>query len=145
MQALTQESGTAISIAKTFITHRFLRSQEVMWDAIDLSICSINEVCVGIIVANLPPLRKTILGLFSRVIPARFATSLGGSRKHTSKFHQSSSHFSSRGRTRLDDKGDDESERHILELQDRKYGVGITKTTQVSVQGDAKSQRTPSP
>lgn len=142
MQALTEESGTAISIAKTFITYRFLRSQELMWDAIDLSICSINEVCVGIIVANLPPLRKTILGLTSRVMPSKYVTSVGGSRKHT---HQTSSHFSSRGRTRLDDKDDDESERHILELQDRKQGVGIMKTTQADVQGDGRSQRTLSP
>ncbi|KAG9186679.1 hypothetical protein G6011_09787 [Alternaria panax] len=135
--------GTGISVAKTFVTYKFLRSEEMMWDAIDLSICSINEVCVGIIIANLPPLRKTVLGLFSRVLPGSYGTGAGSSRKRSS-FHPTSSPFSSRGRTKLDNNDDDESERHILELEDRKHGVKITKTTQVDVrEGNAVSQ-TPS-
>lgn len=143
-QALIWESGTGLSVAKTFITYKFLRSQEMMWDAIDLSICSINEVCVGIIIANLPPLRKHILGLFSRVLPGSYATGAGNSRQQNSQFHPNSSHFSSRGRTKLDNKDDDESERHILELEDRTQSVKIMKTTQVSVrEGNAHSQ-TPS-
>jgi hypothetical protein len=117
----------------------------MMWDAIDLSICSINEVCVGIIIANLPPLRKTILRLFSRVLPPSYASNGGVSRKHTSQFLPISSHFSSKGLTKLDNKDDDESERHILELEDTKQDAGIMKTMQVSVRdGDAQSQKTPS-
>ncbi|CAN9154491.1 unnamed protein product [Alternaria alternata] len=136
--------GTGLSVAKTFVTYKFLRSQEMMWDAIDLSICSINEVCVGIIIANLPPLRKHILGLFSRVLPGSYATGAGNSRKQNSQFHPNSSHFSSRGRTKLDNKDDDESERHILELEERTQSAKIMKTTQVSVrEGNAHSQ-TPS-
>ena len=114
-----------------------------MWDAIDLSICSINEVCVGIIIANLPPLRRTILGLFSRFLPASYAISFGVSRRNTSQFYPASSHYMSKARTKLDSKGDDESERHILELEDRVQCAGIMKTTHVSIrEGDAQSQRT---
>ncbi|KAH7069137.1 hypothetical protein BKA63DRAFT_536377 [Paraphoma chrysanthemicola] len=136
--------GTGISIAKIPITYRFLRSTELMWDAIDLSICSINEVCVGIIIANLPPLRKIILGLISSIVPASFATNFGGSRKQTGHSHRMSTLHSSKGHTKLDDKADDESERYMLELEDRKV-PGITKTTHVSIRDDeARSQRTPS-
>ncbi|KAI4660340.1 uncharacterized protein J4E78_005043 [Alternaria triticimaculans] len=137
------ESGTGLSIAKLFITMKFLRSEEPMWDAIDLSICSINEVCVGIIIANLPPLRITILGLFSRFLPAGYATSFGVSRRNTSQFYPASSNYISKARTKLDSNGDDESERHILELEDRIQCAGIMKTTHVSIrESDAQSQRT---
>tara|TARA_R110002003_G_scaffold232_1_gene16720 strand:- start:1132 stop:1500 length:369 start_codon:yes stop_codon:yes gene_type:complete len=117
----------------------------MMWDAIDLSTCSINEVCVGIIIANLPPLRKIILGLLSNVLPASFATTLrGSSRKQTGQTHRMSTMHSSKGHTKLDDKADDESERYILELEDRKP-PGIMKTTHVSIRDDdVRSQQTPS-
>jgi hypothetical protein len=141
----THTSGTAVSIAKIFITIKFLRSQEMMWDAIDLSICSINEVCVGIITANLPPLRKTILGVFSKILPTSFATSMGvASRKHGSRFHPTVSQYTSKRHTNLDNNGDDESERYILELEEKKT-YGITKTWQFSVrEGDVQSYRTAS-
>lgn len=122
----------------------FLHTDELMWDAIDLSICSTNEVCVGIIVANLPPLRKTILGLLAHVVPASFATTLGISKK-TSGSHSyggGSSHFSSKRRTRIEDDTDDEDQQGILELEERKHNSGIVKTTHVSVCGDARSART---
>ena len=117
----------------------------MMYDAIDLSICSINEVCVGIIIANLPPLRKTILSLLSHIIPASMATSLGvTSRKHASQFHPTASTYTSKGHTKLDNHGDrdDESKRYILELEERKES-GIRKTTHVSIrEGDVRSQKT---
>lgn len=110
-----------------------------MWDAIDLSICSINEVCVGIIVANLPPLRNTILSLFPKIIPASFATAMGVSQKPTSQFDMVPSHYASKGRTKLQD-DDEESERCILELGERQRNWSIMKTTQVDVYNeDAKS------
>ena len=141
---LTCSRGTALSIAKIPITFRFLRSKEMMWDAIDLSICSINEVCVGIIIANLPPLRKTILGLLSRVLPASFATTFGvSSRRQASQSHPISNVYNSKGHTKLDNGGDDESERYILELEERKSTTGIVKTTHVSIRdGDAQSHHT---
>jgi hypothetical protein len=107
-----------------------------MWDAIDLSICSINEVCVGIIVANLPPLRKTINGILAKVLPAGFSSTMGvGSRKQASQSHPISNLYSSKGHTKLDNEGDDDSERFILELEDRKP-AGIVKTTHVSVRDE---------
>ena len=135
-QQLTSSRGTGLSVAKIPITHKFLRSTEMMWDAIDLSICSLNEVCVGIIIANLPPLRKTILGFMSRVIPASFATSLGvSSRRHIGQAHPMSNMYTSKGHTKLDNTEDNESERSILELEDRKTS-GILKTTYVSIHED---------
>ncbi|KAF2027633.1 hypothetical protein EK21DRAFT_102349 [Setomelanomma holmii] len=134
--------GTGISIAKIPTTFRFLRTKEMMWDAIDLSICSINEVCVGIIVANLPPLRKIILGLLSNILPANFANTLhGSSRKQPGQSHRMSTMHSTKGHTKLDDQADDESERYILELEDKK-GPGIMKTTHVSIRDDdVRSQK----
>jgi hypothetical protein len=111
----------------------------MMRDAIDLSICSINEVCVGIVIANLPPLRKTILGVLSRVIPASFATTRGmSSRKHAGQARPISYVYSSKGRTKLGDTNDNESERSILELKERKSS-GITKTTDVTIYDEAQS------
>ncbi|KAJ4295035.1 hypothetical protein N0V90_007043 [Kalmusia sp. IMI 367209] len=136
--------GTALSIAKIPITYKFLRSKELMWDAIDLSICSTNEVAVGIIIANLPPLRKTINGLFARFLPASFATSMGiTSRRQQSQNNPIASMYSTKGHTKLDNSADDESERYMLELEDRKpSGSGIMKTTHVSIrEGDARSQQ----
>ncbi|EUC45544.1 hypothetical protein COCMIDRAFT_95192 [Bipolaris oryzae ATCC 44560] len=131
--------GTGLSVAKISITAKFLKSQEMMWDAIDLSICSINEVCVSIIVANLPPLRNTILSLFSKIIPASFATAMGVSQKPTSQFDIVSPHYASKGRTKLQD-DDEESERCILELGERQQNWSIMKTTQLDVHNeDAKS------
>ncbi|XP_014553095.1 hypothetical protein COCVIDRAFT_40810 [Bipolaris victoriae FI3] len=131
--------GTGLSVAKIPITTKFLKSQEMMWDAIDLSICSINEVCVGIIVANLPPLRNTILSLFPKIIPASFAKAMGVSQKPTSQFDMVPSHYASKGRTKLQD-DDEESERCILELGERQRNWSIMKTTQVDVHNeDAKS------
>ncbi|KAF2127474.1 hypothetical protein P153DRAFT_295109 [Dothidotthia symphoricarpi CBS 119687] len=119
--------GTALSIVKIPTTYRFLRSKEVMWDAIDLSICSINEVCVGIVIANLPPLRKTINEFLSKVLPTKFASSAGvASRKQPSQIVLSSMTHSSKGHTKLDNQGDSESERYILGLEDRK-SLGISR------------------
>lgn len=134
---LTHHSGTGLSIAKIPITAKFLRSEELMWDAIDLSICSINEVCVGIIVANLPPLRKTILGVFSRILPESFATAIGVSRKHNSQFNAVSLQYTSKGRTKLQDDADGESERCILKLGERQQHWNIMKTTHVSICDEA--------
>ena len=101
-----------------------------MRDAVDLSICSINEVAVGIVVANLPPLRKTINSLLAKILPDKFATTLGmGSRKQASQ-NPIASVYSAKGHTKLDNSADDESERYILELEDRKSsGNGIMRTT----------------
>ncbi|KAI8931829.1 hypothetical protein NX059_011466 [Plenodomus lindquistii] len=124
--------GTAISVAKIPTTYRFLRSKEFMWDAIDLSICSINEVCVGIIIANLPPLRKTLMGLFPSFLPASLISNTGASRKQTSRTNQSLRTYSTKGHNRLPDSHDADSERYILELEDRK-NAGITRTTRVEI------------
>jgi hypothetical protein len=107
-----------------------------MYDAIDLSTCSINEVCVGIVIANLPPLRKILIGVISKAVPATFMTTMGGSsRKRPSQYHPNSTVYSSKGHTKIDSSGDDESERYILELEDRK-NPGIVKTTHVSIRNE---------
>ncbi|KAL1604764.1 hypothetical protein SLS60_004304 [Paraconiothyrium brasiliense] len=137
--------GTALSIAKIPITYRFLRTKETMWDAIDLSICSINEVAVGIVIANLPPLRKTINNIMAKILPAKFANSLGmTTRKQQSQSNPIASVYSTKGHTKLDNSADDESERYMLELEDRKAsGSGIVKTTHVTIQDDAWSNHQP--
>lgn len=127
--------GTALSIAKIPTTYKFLRSKEPMRDAIDLSICSVNEVCVGIIIANLPPLRKTLNGLLSRIIPASLTGNSGGASR---KMNSRTNHLSSKGHNKLPDSGDGDSERYMLELEDRKP-AGIVKTTRVDV--DGRSQK----
>jgi hypothetical protein len=133
---LTQSRGTGISIAKIPITAKFLKSQEVMYDAIGLSTCSINEVCVGIVIANLPPLRKILIGTISKAMPSGFFTTMGGSsRKRQSQYHANSTGYTSKGHTKIDSSADDESERYILELEDRKI-PGITKTTHVSIRNE---------
>ncbi|KNG48646.1 hypothetical protein DDE82_002708 [Stemphylium lycopersici] len=132
--------GTGISITKIPMTTSFLQTDEPMWDAIDLSICSINEACIGIIVANLPPLRKTILSLLSHVVPARLASTLGISKKTSGgSYGAGSSQFSSKRQTRIEDDTDDEDQQGILELEERKHNSGIVKTTHVSVCGDGRS------
>jgi len=74
-------SDTSLFIAKIRVTFIFLRSTESMWDAIDLSTCSIKEVCIGIIIANIPPLRSSILGLLSRTLPDSLANIMRESRR----------------------------------------------------------------
>ncbi|KAL5371404.1 hypothetical protein DPSP01_014284 [Paraphaeosphaeria sporulosa] len=132
----------SLSIAKISITYKFLRSKEPMWDAIDLSVCSINEVVVEIIIANLPPLRKTINNLLANVLPARFTTTLGlSSRKQLSQSNPIASVYNARAHMKLDNSADNESERYMLELEDRKTpGQGIVKKTHVNIQGDARSE-----
>lgn len=112
-----------------------------MWDAIDLSICSTNEIAVGIVIANLPPLRKTINNILAKILPANFASTLGvTTRKQQSQSNPIASVYSMKGHTKLDNSADDESERYMLELEDRKAsGSGIVKTTQVTIQDDARS------
>ncbi|TID25697.1 hypothetical protein E6O75_ATG03560 [Venturia nashicola] len=109
--------GTSISIVKIPMTCRFVRSKELFSDAIDLSICCLNEVCVEIIIANLPPLRKTILGMLSHVLPASVATSIGASSKNQGgQSHRLSIISSSKRRTILDEQDDKWSDRYILDL-----------------------------
>ncbi|QDS73256.1 hypothetical protein FKW77_004272 [Venturia effusa] len=137
--------STGISIAKIPITYKFIRSKELWWDAIDLSICAINEVSVGIIVANIPPLRKTILGLMSRVLPSGFASTLGlSSRKQTGQSHRMSTVQSSKRHTMLEERADEWSERSMVD-SDLGRTSWITKDTQVNVRDEeARWQRTPS-
>lgn len=138
-------SGTGLSIAKIPITYKFLRTKEVMSDAVDLSICSINEVAVGIIIANLPPLRKTINGLMARILPEKFASTLGVTTRKQQSQNPIQSVYSTKGHTKLSNtSADDESERYMLELEDRKVsGSGIVKTTQVDIREDARSNHQP--
>lgn len=112
-----------------------------MWDAIDLSICSIDEVCMDIIIANLPPLRSTILGILSKVLPASFATTIGATSRHQPD--HSHAVYGTKGFSKHDKIDDDESERYILELEERKVSV-ITKTMHVTIERNgAGSVRAP--
>ena len=117
---------------------KYFQSNEILRDAVDLSICSINEVCVGIIVANLPPLRRTILGLFSKFLPESCSINMG---KHTSQYTTSQgSPYNSKSHVERETITDNESERCILELKGRPQSSGIMKTTHVMIHnGDAHS------
>ncbi|KAE9976089.1 hypothetical protein BLS_002273 [Venturia inaequalis] len=131
--------GTSISIAKIPITYRFLRSKEFFSDAIDLSICALNEVCVGIIIANLPPLRKIILGMLSDVLPTSMSSKLGASsRNQGGPSHRMSTVPSSKRRSMVDELADEWSERYMLDLEDGKaHGINIRDD-------EARTQQTPS-
>lgn len=145
VRLLTLDSGTSLSIAKIRVTYVFLRSTEPMWDAIDLSTCSIKEVCVGIIIANIPPLRSSILGLLSRIVPDGFARIMREStRSRHGRSYQASTRNASNRSAVSAEPPDNESEQSILELEDGTL-PGIIETTEVVVQEEgAMSQQTPS-
>ncbi|KAF2826691.1 hypothetical protein CC86DRAFT_291449, partial [Ophiobolus disseminans] len=55
---------TTISALKLWDFQRIQNQKEIYYEFVTLSIWSITEVAIGIVVANLPPLRKSFDGLF---------------------------------------------------------------------------------
>jgi hypothetical protein len=49
---------------------RIQNKKEAYYESVTLSIWSMSEVTAGIVVANLPPLRKSLESLLKRVIPS---------------------------------------------------------------------------
>jgi hypothetical protein len=81
------------------------------------------EVAAGIVVANLPPLRKSFDKIFRRVIPSIASNNI---RFSLATYHSQS----------LRPKGDGESDKAILddiELDERQRDPGIMKTTQITI------------
>jgi hypothetical protein len=64
---------TAISAMKLWDFQRLQGLKEVYYESVTLSIWSMTEVSMGIVVANLPPLRKSFDRLLKHVLP-KFST-----------------------------------------------------------------------
>jgi hypothetical protein len=136
-------SATICSVFKTVELRAITKTQDPTWDGVNLTIWSSCEASIGILIASLPPLRTAFDHIFQRILPSTLQNSskmpqygYGG---HSTNGNirmgtfQSSKAYRSRlpGESVLDNDGD--SDRAILEVEDGK-GLGITKTTQVSIQ-----------
>jgi hypothetical protein len=65
---LTGSSCTALSAIKLWDFQRLQGLEEVYYESVTLSIWSMTEVSIGIVVANLPPLRKFFDGLLRNTL-----------------------------------------------------------------------------
>ncbi|KAF2635097.1 hypothetical protein P280DRAFT_412298 [Massarina eburnea CBS 473.64] len=136
---------TTISALKLWDFQLLQTSTEAFYDGVSLSIWSITEVSVGIVVGNVPPLRKHFDVWISRVLPSLGSKS---SSRHTDSYGlptyrtngtrntMNVEGMSGRGerlRSRTDP--DNDSDMAILnELEEeRLYHKGIIKTTLVEV------------
>jgi hypothetical protein len=73
---LTLFSCTTISCFKLWDFQRIQGKKDVYYESVTLSIWSLVEVSIGIVVANLPPLRKSFDGLLRHVISGSVTSKL---------------------------------------------------------------------
>ncbi|KAI4650627.1 hypothetical protein J4E93_002984 [Alternaria ventricosa] len=135
--------ATICSIFKTIELKAITKTQDPTWDGVNLTIWSSSELSIGILIASLPPLRKAFDHLFKKFMPSTLTGSGktphygygNSSAAHGNSIHmknfQGSKAYHSRlpGESILD--GDDESDRAILD--DDQKGSGIMKSTDVQV------------
>jgi hypothetical protein len=126
-------------------------TREIHWDLVTMTLWATAETTVGIMVANLPPLRKSFEKLFKSFLQS---TSTGGMNTtgtragNTSNAFQMQSYRSqTRHRSMMDglagygtrqSMSDNGSDKAILEASDGEHGrqmpsQGIVKTTEVTV------------
>jgi hypothetical protein len=93
------------------------------------------EVTAGIVVANLPPLRKSFDNLFKHILPS--AGSNNALSRHRSSVHKLDSYNLPTYHAQITrSRGDGESDKAILEEDegdDRQYRPGVMKTTHIDV------------
>ncbi|KAG9235330.1 hypothetical protein BJ875DRAFT_374471, partial [Amylocarpus encephaloides] len=127
-------SGTILSIIKLFWLYRILQlKRDYLYEGVSLTLISGLEVGVGMITANLPPLRKTFEGILGRVLPASMLSSTSRGTPSDGMGHACNSTVK---RSRMDETArsdDGESEVGILEDYGKK-GPGIWKTTRVTIE-----------
>jgi len=140
---LTSHSATICSIFKTIELKAITKTQDPTWDGVNLTIWSSSELSIGILIASLPPLRKAFDHLFKKFMPSTLTGSgktphygygnssvAQGNSIHMKNFQGSKAYHSRLpGESILD--GDDESDRAILD--DDQKGSGIMKSTDVQV------------
>jgi hypothetical protein len=114
---------------------RIQYKKEIYYESVSLSIWSMSEVTAGIVVANLPPLRKSFDDLLKHVIPSTGSNNvLSRNRSLNHKFE--SYHLPTYHSQINRSKGDGDSDKAILEVEsdDRQHGSGIMKTTEIEIQ-----------
>jgi hypothetical protein len=114
---------------------RIQNKKEAYYESVTLSIWSMSEVTAGIVVANLPPLRKSLESLLKRVIPSAGSDDILSRNKSLNyKFESYNlpTYHSQINRSR----GDGDSDKAILEVEseDRQQGPGIMKTTEIEIE-----------
>ncbi|KAF2024212.1 hypothetical protein EK21DRAFT_117999 [Setomelanomma holmii] len=131
---------TMISALELRDFQRIQGSREVYYESVTLSIWSVTEVAIGIVVASLPPLRKSFDGFFkhmiSSVISKNALTGVRPSRTGFEKFNLPM-YRSQQGRKVTDD----DSDRAIVEdaeIEDGRWNSGFLRTTRISI--DKQSQ-----
>jgi hypothetical protein len=158
-------SCATISALKLWDFKRIEGRKETYYEAISLSVWSSTELSIGIVVANLPCLRKYLDGWFSKVLPGSFSKSgtggFSGNKSGNSHGYNLPALRSSINKPdglggkgeRLhsrDDLGDGDSDKAILEEADREDNSGadegfngIMKTTHVHIHDgkDSNSMR----
>ncbi|KAJ4299121.1 hypothetical protein N0V90_004365 [Kalmusia sp. IMI 367209] len=155
--------ATLCSIFKTVELRSITGTTDPTWSGVNLSIWSGSELQVGIFIASLPPLRKAFDRLFHKYLPGLTtshkspgygtpADAYGGRSGHTNgdirmntmgKGDRSTRKSYHVGESVLD--SDSESERAILEDEERRAGSGIIKTTGITVTEEARSTHHDSP
>ncbi|KAL1801325.1 hypothetical protein ACET3X_001667 [Alternaria dauci] len=141
---------TAISAIKLWDFQRLQGLKEVCYESVTLSIWSMTEVSIGIVVANLPPLRKSFDGLLKNVL-SECSTSRSTLSRFQS-FHLPTYHtqydlrVTDQGRTGRSAKshgattvtGDHESGKAIIEdvyLGEGKHSDELMRRSEVSIEG----------
>lgn len=146
---INPSSATICSIFKTIELRTITHTQDPTWEGVNLSIWSNAELCIGILITSLPPLRKAFDSLFQKILPStithtRAPNSQYGHGRSTNGNHIRLDTYENNKRTHksihpgesiLDD--DSDSERAILEAEESK-GAGIMKTTKVTVLEEAE-------
>ncbi|KAF2127821.1 hypothetical protein P153DRAFT_294851 [Dothidotthia symphoricarpi CBS 119687] len=140
---------TTISALKLWSFQLLQDQTETYYESVSLSIWSTTEVSIGIVVANLPPLRKSFDGMFKHILPAAiFSGKQSSSRLKSFNLptygSQSARRSKIEGRSgrseRLPSIADNASERAILEDIENQDGAksssGIMRTTQLMVSND---------
>ncbi|OAL04520.1 hypothetical protein IQ06DRAFT_214410 [Phaeosphaeriaceae sp. SRC1lsM3a] len=128
---------TTISALKLWDFQRIQNLKEAYYESVTLSIWSMSEVTIGIIVANLPPLRKTFDRMFKHVLPSTGSNNVLSLNKYGGNKFESYNLPTYRSQTARH-KNDNESDKAILEELEAENGQnGIMKTTKISI-GSAK-------
>ncbi|KAF2849533.1 hypothetical protein T440DRAFT_555830 [Plenodomus tracheiphilus IPT5] len=139
---------TTISALKLWDFERIQGVTEPYYESVTLFIWSMTEVAIGIVVANLPPLRKSFDGLFRHVsstvtnkISRTKNSGMNGFDLNLSNYNSHSHRQNTMeditgSASRLRSTADDQSDKAILsglEEGDRKDSEGILRTTHIDV------------
>ncbi|KAF2280984.1 uncharacterized protein EI97DRAFT_17226 [Westerdykella ornata] len=133
--------GTGVSVGKLIEFRRSYGNKDELYKASTSTMLNVAENSIAIIVACLPPLRRTFDDLFKAILPESFLTKMGAT--HTrSRTHELPQYYNkSRTKQVGEDAEDDESERAILPTEEYiEDGRGkIIRTTKVVITNEANN------